>query len=223
MGVVERAAIIGVHREVVDAWREIVGQASTLGLADRIVIGVKLKARAEALAAYEGLARDAGDLVTDARAFAAAVKTQNPLTAVCLGIGLAAGALGFFGVWVFEAVKRALTPSTDAVGAGIAQTTAALIGVLILGSGGVIVGTVRAAVVAARTGLQALENFSAKEHPSAVLLREVRPAEERLFAVFQMRVPEPPISPGPLIVLAAGGLVAGVVFAVLVGVGAGAS
>ena len=48
-------------------------------------------------------------------------------------------------------------------------------------------------------------------------------AEERLFAVFQKRVPEPPISPVPLIVLAVGGLVAGIVFAALVGVGAGPS
>lgn len=223
MGVVERAAIIGVHREVVDAWREIVGQASTLGLADRIAIGVKLKARADALATYEGLARDAGDLATDARAFATAVKTQNPLTAVFWGIGMAAGVLGFFGLWSFEALKRALSSSTDVAEAGMAQTTAALIGVLTIASGGVIVGVIRAAVAAAKAGLQALENVSAKEHPSAVLLREVRPAEERLFAVFRKRVPEPPISAAPLIVLAAGGLVAGVIFALLVGVGAGPS
>jgi hypothetical protein len=55
------------------------------------------------------------------------------------------------------------------------------------------------------------------------MLREVRPAEERLFAVFQKRVPEPPISTGPLVVLGVGGLIAGIVFAILVGVGAGAS
>jgi hypothetical protein len=209
MGVVERAAIIGVHREVVDAWREIVGEAVTLGLADRIVIGVKLKARAEALAAYEGLVRDAGDLARDARAFAAAVKTQNPLTAVGWGIGLAAGVLGFFGVWVFEAVRRAFSPSTEA---SMAQTTTALVGVLIVAAGAVIIGVLRAAVVAAHTGL---ETLGAKQHPSAELLREVRPAEERLFAVFQRQVPEPRISAGPLIVMGVGGLVAGVVIASL--------
>src|SRR5215470_13207144 len=99
MGAVGRAAIVGLHREVVDGWREIAGQASTLGLADRIVIGVTLKARAEALASCEELARDAGDLAGDARAFAAAVKTQNPLAGVFFGIGVAAGVLGFFGLW----------------------------------------------------------------------------------------------------------------------------
>jgi hypothetical protein len=218
MGVVERATIIGVHREVVDAWREIVGQASTLGLADRIVIGVKLKARAEALAAYEGLVPDAGDLARDARAFAKAVKTQNPLGAVCCGIGLAGGVLGFFGVWVVEAVKRAISPSMEAE---MAQTTAALVGVLILAAGAVIIGVLRAAVIAAHAGVEALEkNFDAAHHPSAELLREVRPAEERLFAVFQQQVPEPRISAAPLIAMGIGGLVAGIVIAALAGVGA---
>ena len=218
MGVVERAAIIGVHREVVDAWREIVGLASTLGLADRMVIGVKLKARAEALAAYEGLVRDAGDLAGDARAFAAAVKTQNPLAAVCCGVGVAAGVLGFFGWWSVEALKHAFT--SDAEAPGMAQTTVALLGVLTVAAGAVIIGVVRAAVIAAQVALQAREIFGVNEHPAAVLLREVRPAEERLFAVFQQRVPEPPISAGPLIVLAVGGLVAGIVVAALAGVGA---
>jgi len=221
MGVVERAAIIGMHREVVDAWREIVGLASTLGLADRIVIGVKLKARADALATYEGLVRDAGDLASDARAFAAAVKTQNPLTAVFCGVGAAAGVLGFFGWWSFEALNRVFTAEADA--AGMAQTTVALIGVLTVAAGAVIIGAVRAAVIAAQAGLQALEIFGVNEHPSVVLLREVRPAEERLFAVFRKRVPEPRISAGSLVVLAIGGLIAGIVFAALVGVGARAS
>lgn len=221
MGVVERAAIIGVHREVVDAWREIVGLASTLGLADRIVIGVKLKARADALATYEGLVRDAGDLAGDARAFAAAVKTQNPLTAGFCGVGVAAGGLGFFGWWSFEALKGSFT--ADGGTAGMAQTTVALIGVLTVAAGAVIIGVVRAAVIAAHSGLQALEIFGVNEHPSVVMLREVRPAEERLFAIFQKRVPEPPISAGPLIVLGVGGLIAGIVFAMLVGVGAGPS
>jgi len=212
MGVVERAAIVGVHREVVDAWNEIVGQASTLGLADRIVIGVKLRARAEALAGYEELVRDAGDLVRDARAFAKAVRAQNPLTGVFWGIGVAAGLLGFLGVWVVKALR------SSAEGR-VPQTTAALVGVLMVASGAIIVGVVRAAVVATQGGLQALESVSFDQHPSAVLLREVRPAEERLFALFRQAVPEPSISPLPLIALGVGGLVAGIALAALVGVG----
>ena len=102
----------------------------------------------------------------------------------------------------------------------MAQTTVALIGVLTVAAGAVIIGVVRAAVVAAQAGLQALEIFGVNEHPSAVMLREVRPAEERLFAVFQQRVPDPPISAVLLIVLAVGGLVAGIVVAALAGVGA---
>ncbi|MGW6283291.1 hypothetical protein [Kribbella sp. NPDC055071] len=209
MGVVERAAIVEGHREVVDAWREIVSQAGTLGLADRIVIGVTLKARAEALAAYEGLVRDAGDLAGDARAFAAAVRTQNPLTAVCWSIGLAAGVLGFFGVWGFDVVKRVVSPSSEVE---LAQTTVALVGVLIVAAGAVVVGVLRAAVSAGHAGL---ENGLV----SAVLLREVRPAEERLFAVFQRQVPEPAVSSVPLIVMGIGGLLAGIAVAVLAGVG----
>jgi hypothetical protein len=212
MGVAERAAIIGVHREVVDAWNEILGQASTLGLADRIAIGVKLRARAEALAAYEGLVRDAGDLAGDARAFARAVRAQNPLTGVFWGIGVASGMLGFLGVWVVEAVRG----STEV---GVPQTTAALVGVLMVASGAVIVGVVRAAVIAARGGLQTLESVSFERHPSVVLLREVRPAEERLFAIFRTEVPEPSISPLPLITLAVGGLLAGITAGALLGVG----
>ena len=214
MGVVERAAIVGLHREVVDGWREIAGQASTLGLADRIVIGVKLKARADALASYEGLARDAADLAGDARVFAKAVKTQNPLAGVFFGIGLAAGVLGFFGLWAIEVVKSALAAEPDEV--GTPQTTVALIGVLTVASGAVIMAVIRAAVIAAEAGLQVLG--SDVEHPSVVLLREVRPAEERLFAVFQQRVPEAPISAAPLVVVAVAGLVAGVVLAQLAGV-----
>ena len=99
----------------------------------------------------------------------------------------------------------------------------ALIGVLTVAAGAVIIGVVRAALIAAHSGLQALEIFGVNEHPSVVMLREVRPAEERLFAIFQKRVPEPPISAGPLIVLGVGGLITGIVFAMLVGVGAGTS
>jgi len=223
MGVVERDAIAGAHDEVVSAWKEIVEQASSMGLADRIVIGVKLRARAEALANYEGLARGAGDLAMDARAFAAAVKAQNPLTTVVAVVGVAAGVLGFFGLWSFQALRKALTPAAEAAEVGMAQTTAALIGVVTVASGGVIVAVVRAAVEAARAAVEALESFSARSHPSAVLLREVRPAEERLFAVFRQRVPEPPISAGPLIALGSVGLVVGVVFAALAGVGAAAT
>ncbi len=122
MGVVERDAIAGAHDEVVTAWREIVEQASSMGLADRIVIGVKLRARAEALANYEGLARGAGDLATDARAFAGAVKAQNPLTTVVAVVGVAAGVLGFFGVWSFQALRKALAPAAEAAEVGMAQT-----------------------------------------------------------------------------------------------------
>ena len=210
MSVVERAAIAPSHDEVVTAWREILDQASTLDLADRIVIAVKLKARADALATYEGLARGAEDLARDARAFAAAVRMQNPLTKVFLAVGLASGVLGFFGLWSFSALKGALFSD-----AGTAQTTAALIGVLTVAAGAVVVGVIRGAVVAGHTA-----SFGDKEHLSTVLLQEVRPAEERLFAIFEQRVPEPPISAGPLLVLGVAGVVSGLVFAVLVGVGA---
>jgi len=202
----------------VNAWKAIVSEASTLWLADRIVISVKVKARADALATYEGLVRDAGDLATDVRAFATAVRMQNPLIGVVWGTGLAAGVLGFFGWWSFEAVRKALSPTVDVPGMG--QATAALIGVLTVASGIVIVAVVRAAVVAAQLAIQALQDFSATQHPAAQLLREVRPAEERLFAVFQQRVPEPPISAGPLIALGVVGLVGGIVVAALMGVGA---
>jgi hypothetical protein len=212
MSVVERAAIAPSHDEVVNAWREIMDQASTLDLADRIVIAVKLTARADALATYEGLARDAGDLARDARTFARAVRIQNPLTTVFLAVGLASGVLGFFGLWSFSALKDSLLSD-----AGMAQTTAALIGVLTVASGAVVAGVVRGAVVAAQTAVEAVEIF---KHPSTVLLQEVRPAEERLFAIFEQRVPEPPISASPLIVLGAIGFVAGLVVAALVGVGA---
>jgi hypothetical protein len=209
---VERAAIAPSHDEVVNAWKEIMDQASTLDLADRIVIAVKLTARADALATYEGLARGAGDLARDARTFARAVRSQNPLTTVFLAVGLASGVLGFFGLWSFSALKDSLLSD-----AGMAQTTAALIGVLTVASGAVVAGVVRGAVVAAQTAVEAVEIF---KHPSTVLLKEVRPAEERLFALFEQRVPEPPISASPLIVLGAIGFVAGLVVAALVGVGA---
>jgi hypothetical protein len=212
MSVVERAAIAPSHDEVVNAWKEIMDQASTLDLADRIVIAVKLTARADALATYEGLARDAGDLARDARAFARAVRMQNPLTTVFLAVGLASGVLGFFGLWSFSALKDSLLSD-----AGMAQTTAALIGVLTVASAAVVAGVVRGAVVAAQTAVEAVEIF---KHPSTVLLQEVRPAEERLFAIFEARVPEPSISASPLIVLGVGGFVAGLVVAALVGVGA---
>jgi len=211
MSVVDRAAIAPSHDEVVSAWREIMDQASTLDLADRIVIAVKLKARADALATYESLARDAGDLVRDARAFAAVVRIQNPLTKVFLAVGLASAVLGFFGLWSFSAARSTLFSET-----GMAQTTAALIGVLTVASGAVVVGVVRGAVVAATTAVEAAENL---KHPSTVWLQEVRPAEERLFAIFEQRVPEPPISATPLIVLGAAGLVAGLVLAALLGMG----
>ena len=212
MSVVERAAIAPAHDEVVSAWKEIMDLASTLDLADRIVIAVKLKARADALATYEGLARGAGDLARDARAFAAVVRIQNPLTKVFLAVGLASGVLGFFGLWSFSAVWSALFSD-----AGMAQTTAALIGVVTVASAAVVVGVVRGAVVAAQTAVEAVGNL---KHPSTVLLQEVRPAEERLFAIFEQRVPEPPISAGPLIVLGAAGLVIGVVLAAILEIGA---
>jgi hypothetical protein len=218
-GCVERAAIAPLHGEVVNSWKEVMSQASALGLADRIVIAVKLKARAEALATYEGLARGAGDLAMDARAFAAAVKARNPLTRVFWVVGLASGALGFLGLWSFSVVMRVFSASADAAEAGVDQTTAALMGFLAVESGTVIFALVRGAVVAGKAALEALENFSNKQHPSSVLLQEVRPAEQRLFAVFQQRVPEPPISAGSLIGVAVGGVVAGLMFAAFVGVG----
>jgi hypothetical protein len=212
MSVVERAAIAPSHDEVVNAWKEIMDQASTLDLADRIVIAVKLTARADALATYEGLARGAGDLARDARAFARAVRVQNPLTTVFVAVGLASGVLGFFGLWSFSALKDTLMSD-----AGMAQTTAALIGVLTVASAAVVAAVVRGAVVAAQTAVEAVEIF---KHPSTVLLQEVRPAEERLFAIFEERVPEPSISASPLFVLGAAGFVAGLVVAALMGVGA---
>ncbi|WP_433165394.1 hypothetical protein [Kribbella sp. CA-247076] len=205
MSVVERAEIAPSHDEVVGAWREIMDQASALDLADRIVIGVKLRARADALAAYEGLARDAGDLARDVRAFAVAVRVQNPLAKVFLAVGVASGMFGFFGLWSFSVVAST---------AEMAQTTAALVGVLTVASGVVVVGVVRGAVEAARA---AVEEFST--HPSTVLLAEVRPAEEHLFGIFGQRVPEPPISAAPLIVLGVVGVVGGLVLAALAGVG----
>jgi len=221
MGVVERAAIASLHDEVVNSWRDVMNQASTLGLADRIVIAVKLKARADALATYEGLARGAGDLAMDARAFAAAVKAENPLTKVFWVVGLASGVLGFLGLWSFSVVKRVFSSSPDAAQAGVEQTTAALMGFLAVASGTVIVALVRGAVIAGKAALEALDSFSNKQHPSAVLLREVRPGEERLFAVFKQRVPEPPIRAGALIAVGFGGVVAGLIFAAFAGVGAG--
>lgn len=210
MSVVERSAIAPSHDEVVTAWREILDLASTLDLADRIVIGVKLTARAEKLAMQEGLARGAEDLAGDARAFAAAVRGQNPLAKVFLAVGLASAALGFFGLWSFSALKNTLFAD-----ATMPQTTAALIGVLTVASGAVVVCVIRGAVVAAQTAVEVVENV---KHPCTVLLQEVRPAEERLFAIFNQRVPEPPITPGPLIALGIAGLLAGLLIATLLDV-----
>jgi hypothetical protein len=212
MSVVERAAIAPSHEEVVTAWKEIMDQATTLELADRIVIAVKLKARADALATYEGLARGAGDLARDARAFAAVVRIQNPLTKAFIAVGLASAVLGFFGLWSFSAARNMVFSDE-----GMAQTTAAVIGVVTAASAAVVVGLVRGAVVAAQTAVAVAEN---PRHPSTMLLQEVRPAEERLFAIFEQRVPEPPISAGPLIVLGAAGLVIGFVLAAFLEVGA---
>ncbi|GAB2677452.1 hypothetical protein [Kribbella swartbergensis] len=209
MGVVERAVIAPSHDEVVNAWKEIMDQASTLDLADRIVIAVKLRARADALAAYEGLARDAGDLARDARAFAVAVRMQNPLAKVFLAVGFASAGFGFFGLWSLTALKNTLLSD-----AAMAQTTAALIAVLTGASGAVIAGVLRGAVVAARAAVE--EHVS---HPSTVLLAEVRPAEERLFAIFGKPVPDPRVTAGPLIVLGVAGVVAGLAAAALVGAG----
>ena len=218
MGVVERAEICGLHREVVEAWKEIAGQASALGLADRIVIGVALQARAETLAAYEGLVRDAGDLVGDARAFAAVMRTRNPLVGVAMGVGIASGLLGFLGAWAMEALGPAEVGGSQTalpMKAAIPQTTAALIIVLMIAAGAVIAAVVRATVVAGQVGLSAVGRAWDAKHPAAVLLREVRPVEERLFAVFQRRVPEAAIHAGPLIAVGVGGLMAGVVLAAL--------
>jgi hypothetical protein len=211
MSVVERAAIAPSHDEVVTAWKEILDLASTLDLADRIVIAVKLKARAEVLATYESLARGAEDLARDAREFAAVVRGQNPLAKVFLAVGVASGVLGFFGLWSFSALRATLFAD-----AAMLQTTAALIGVLTIASGTVVVCVVRGAVVAAQTAVEVVDNV---KHPCTVLLREVRPAEERLFAIFDQRVPEPPITATPLIVLATAALLAGVLLAGLGGVG----
>ena len=111
---------------MVDGGREIAGQASTLGLADRIVIGVKLKARAEALASYEGLARDAGDLAGDARAFAAAVKTQNPLAGVFFGIGVFGYAAGFVTSLLEENEDDEILDAVRKLDADLAEVRAAL-------------------------------------------------------------------------------------------------
>ncbi|MBB6566309.1 hypothetical protein HPO96_22535 [Kribbella sandramycini] len=184
-----------------------------MGLADRIVVGVTLRARAEALAAAEGLVADAPDLARDAREFAAVVRAQNPLGAVFTGVGVAAGVLGFFGMWSVQVLRGVLAP--EAV--GVAETTIALIGVLTVAAAAVIVAVVRAAVEAARAAVEDVD--AAVAHPSAVLLREVRPAEERLFAVLRLPLPEPAISAGPLIALAGIGLAAGVACAALTGVG----
>ncbi|MFI7068008.1 hypothetical protein ACIBL3_43945 [Kribbella sp. NPDC050124] len=211
MSVVGRSAIAPAHDEVVSAWREILDLASTMDLADRIVIGVKLRARADTLAAQEELARGAEDLARDARAFAAAVRLQNPLTKVFLAVGIASGALGFFGLWSLSALKNTLFAD-----ASMPQTTAALLGVLTVASGAVVVGVLRGAVVAAQTAVEVVENV---KHPCTVLLREVRPAEERLFALFNQRVPEPPITAGPLIVLGVVGLLNGILLATLLNVG----
>ncbi|TDD11151.1 hypothetical protein E1218_35810 [Kribbella turkmenica] len=208
MSVVERAAIAPSHGEVVGAWREIMDQASALDLADRIVIAVKLRAKADALAVYEGLARDAEDLARDVRAFAVAVRVQNPLTKVFLAVGLASGMLGFLGLWSFLVVTST---------AEMAQTTAALVGVLTAASGVVVVAVVRGAVEAARAAVEELST-----HPSTVLLEEVRAAEEHLFGIFGQRVPEPPISAVPLVVLGVAGAAIGLVVAALAGVGTAA-
>ncbi|MEU4193316.1 hypothetical protein AB0E69_15570 [Kribbella sp. NPDC026611] len=194
MGVVERAEISGLHREVLDGWKLVAGQASALGLADRVVIGVALKARAEALAACERVVRDAGDLAGDARAFAAAMR--SPLAGVAMGAGVAAGVLGFLGVWS-AAVYGELPP-----------TTAALVGVLLVAAAGVVIAVARAMVIA-RWGM-------AERSVSRGLLEEVRAAEEQLFGALEERVPEVVV---PVSVVAAAGVCGLVIGALLASVG----
>jgi hypothetical protein len=94
---IDRSKLAPLHNDVLTSWRKIVVESKNLGLADRIVIALKLQKRAEALATYEGLALGAGDLATDSRAFAASVKEQSPLTWVLAVYGLVTAVLGFFG------------------------------------------------------------------------------------------------------------------------------
>ncbi|GAB2568897.1 hypothetical protein [Kribbella endophytica] len=223
MPIVDRTAIESPHHQVMDLWKEIVLESRTLGFVDRIVIAIQLEARAKALAIHEGLARSAGDLATEARAFATATKEQSPLTTALWLYGIASSVLGAFGLWSTSKLWGLASGTIDAAQQGAAQSAAALTGALTLASGGVIYWVIRGTAMAVQAAAEALNDLATKEHPSALLLQKARSAEEQLFSIFQQRVPRPPISAGPVLAIGAICLILGVVVAALAGIGSGST
>jgi hypothetical protein len=216
---VTRADLKGHHDAVLTAWRELILRAGSLGIADRIVVFIQLQYRGEQLSALEGLAQESVDLKRDTEAFVASVKQQSPVTSALAVYGAISGVLGFFGLWSFSELKKQAEPSLAAAEVGAAQTAAAVTGVLAVASSAVLYWLARGAFIAIQAAAQALNEFNARDHPSAAFLRGVQPDERALFALFGRPVPSRPISAGPLILLGLAGMAAGVTFAFLVGVG----
>lgn len=217
---VTRVELKPIHDVVLGSWRELIIQSPSLGFADRIVIFVQLKFRAEKLSVLEGLAQDSEDLKRDTDAFVAAVNQQSPVATAVTIYSFVSGILGFFGLWSYSKISELAAPTIDAAQAGATQTAAAVTTLVAAASGGVLFVVARGVFMAAQAAVEALGKFSERDHPSAMQLRTVLPAESDLFSLFGRRVPSRPISAGPLILLGGACILAGVVIAFLVGVGA---
>lgn len=213
-----RAQVEPLHEAVLKGWRDVVVASRAHGLADRVVVSVQLEKRARALATEERLAAMT-DLASQSDGFAVATKAQSPLSVVFAVIGLASTVLGFFGWWSWKTFQEVASPAMETAELGAQRTQAAVLGFLAVASGGVIAAIFRGAVRAAQSAAATLSEFSNRRHPSELLLGDVRSSEQQLFSMFDRPVPTVPLSAGPLIILATGSVLAGAVFAFLLGVG----
>lgn len=219
VAVVTREELKPLHDAVLGSWRDLILRSGSLGMADRIVVFVQLQYRGQQLSTLEGLAQDSVDLKRDTDAFVTSAKQNSPLTTALAVYGAISGVLGFLGLWSFAKLKEMSEPALDAAQVGAAQTAAAVTGVLALASGGALYYLARGAFLAMQAAAEALNDFSARDHPSAAWLRGVHADERDLFALFGRQVPSRPVSAGPLILLGGACIVAGAIFAGLVGIG----
>lgn len=219
MTVVTREELQPKHDAVLAAWRNLILQSGSLGMADRIVVFVQLEYRGQQLSTLEGLAQNSVDLKQDTDEFVKSVKQGSPLTTALTIYGAISGLLGFFGLWSFASLKEISEPAIDAAQTGAAQSAAALTGALAVISGGGLYYLARGAFLAMQAAANALNDFNARDHPSAARLRGVHESERDIFALFGRQVPSRPVSAGPLILLGGACIVGGAVLAGLIGLG----